>query len=130
MKYIWAFILLLGCLTVSTYAEAENILLTAQEDGQTISVNQSDTVTIKLYSNPTTGYSWQFSLASDDVLTPTQDSFVPPPPSDMVGVGGFHIYKVQAVKQGTATITGRYFRPWEQFSEQQDKSVIYHIIVK
>jgi inhibitor of cysteine peptidase len=94
----------------TAYSEADN--------GKVITVSSGDTFTIKLYENPSTGYSWNLTLSNG--LQLVSDQYVADEvPADIVGSGGNHVWIVKAVTPGSYVISGTYKRPWEQVSDGQ-----------
>lgn len=69
---------------------------------------------IILVSNPTTGYSWSFTVPLDDkVITLTGDEFLPPD-NLRKGAPGKQLWTFRAVGEGETTISLEYVRPWEK----------------
>ena len=79
-----------------------------------IEVPVGDTLILKLGSNPTTGFEWgeEAGISDTDVLKQTDYEFVEPG-TDLVGAAGQEIWKFEALKRGTATVSMEYSRPWE-----------------
>jgi inhibitor of cysteine peptidase len=66
--------------------------------------------TVRLESNPTTGYSWTAEYDRDflELMTEGYDRM-----SLAIGGGGYAIFNFLSLKRGRTTITMRYRRPWE-----------------
>ena len=76
-----------------------------------------DKLTIKLESNPTTGYEWIYQINNSDVLKLKSNDYKENDKDDKtVGAGGIQTYVFEAVKEGEATITLAYGRNWEENS--------------
>lgn len=81
-------------------------------------VQLGQTMSVSLAENPTTGYSWNFTVSAG--LKIVNDHYVAPTAS-IPGRGGLHVWTIQAVGIGSQLIHGIYRRPWEQITgdEQQ-----------
>jgi inhibitor of cysteine peptidase len=72
---------------------------------------------IKLPSNPSTGYTWRVKSYDPNLITPISQTFMPAHMNNVMGAGGFEIlvFRVNqvgfAVKQVTQ-IALVYVRPW------------------
>ena len=64
-------------------------------------------------SNPTTGYSWEFSVADSDVLEVRDQYFADSGDLGMTGAGGTHWFHFNGLREGTTSVTFRYVRAWE-----------------
>lgn len=75
------------------------------------------TFTIKLKSNPTTGFSWFLRQYDAKLVTPIKHDYVAPH-SKIIGAGGFEIWQFKAtpaafVVPQQSQIQFVYMRPWE-----------------
>ena len=71
-------------------------------------------LTLTLDENPTTGYSWAYTMAPADILALENDAFVNAPTSEtVVGAGGTHTWTFKVVAGGCVRLTFQYYRPWE-----------------
>lgn len=105
--------------------------LTEANNSQIISAVIGENITISLNGNATTGYKWQFSCENGTLFKVLNETYVPNKhPSGMVGVGGKYIYQIKPLQKGTFNIIARYYRPWEQFNPQKDKSLKFTIHVQ
>jgi inhibitor of cysteine peptidase len=78
--------------------------------------------TIKVQSNPTTGYKWQ-PLFDDNILKEISHDFIPV--SNMTGSSGMERFNFKAMKPGTTSVKMIYKRVWEkQPAEEKEFSVI------
>jgi len=102
-----------------TRAEAAAMLMNVI---QTLDVMPSEWVvaeslkslTLTLDENPTTGYSWAFTMAPEGILALDTDAFVNAPTSEnVVGAGGTHTWTFKVVAGGCVRLTFQYYRPWE-----------------
>jgi len=82
---------------------------------------------IILESNPTTGYSWNFSAPLDDqVIEMTGDEFIPPD-NLRKGAPGEQLWTFRATGEGKAIISLEYIRPWEK-GKAPVKSLTFTVI--
>lgn len=78
-----------------------------------VTVGVGERVTLELRSNPTTGYSWELTVAPDSaVVRVVSDDYVPPA-LPIPGAGGSQRIVVEGVEAGTAVLEFGYRRPWE-----------------
>lgn len=95
-----------------TAAQADNLVVTEEQNTATVSVSQDSVITVKLQENPTTGYQW--NLTTTPGLLIVNDSYVPSDTTGkLVGSGGTHIWDISAKEKGTRNITAVYRRSWE-----------------
>jgi inhibitor of cysteine peptidase len=107
---IVAVLLLFGCSGV-----AKNITIVGDPsaDGE-VEVAAGGSVTLMLESNPTTGFSWseETQISDTTVLKQVSHEYIAPD-SEVVGASGQEVWKFEALKEGTSTISLEYSRPWE-----------------
>jgi inhibitor of cysteine peptidase len=77
-----------------------------------------DSFTVKLCSNPTTGFQWSESAQISDPTVVQQMKHESLPPETeategLVGAPGNEAWTFKALKKGTSTISLEYGRPWE-----------------
>jgi inhibitor of cysteine peptidase len=95
-----------------TPVQAGNLVVTEEQNGATVSVNQSSVITVRLKENPTTGFQWNLTTTAG--LKITNDSYVPSDTTGkLAGSGGTHSWDISAVAKGTQNITAIYWRSWE-----------------
>ncbi|MHB8104497.1 MAG: protease inhibitor I42 family protein [Dehalococcoidales bacterium] len=81
---------------------------------KTIELGAADTLTVKLDSNPTTGYAWeQATISNTAVITQTSHDYFAPTQTGIVGAGGTEVFVFKAKSAGTSTINFSYARSWE-----------------
>jgi predicted secreted protein len=86
--------------------------LMADDPGRDWSVlNAGDPFSVNLKGNPTTGYSWYFTVSDANVVKTTTESSIPD--SDMMGAGSTFTWNFTAGTAGNAAITFKYYRVWE-----------------
>ena len=82
-------------------------------------------VTLDLEENPTTGYSWEYSISDETVLEYVKDEYIDPSASaessegeePVVGASGVRRFTFNPLSDGTVTVEFRYSRPWENEGE-------------
>ncbi|MBR4599026.1 MAG: protease inhibitor I42 family protein [Treponema sp.] len=73
--------------------------------------SDSSTVFVILDSNPSTGYSWSYSIEDKNIVAPVSDKFIQnEAPADFVGVGGKHSFILKGKKEGTTQVVFNYAR--------------------
>ena len=85
-----------------------------------INVRAGQRFSIRLRSNPTTGYAWMLDGAPDsNLVNMVTNVFEAPPDDGLVGAGGHEIWTFKARKAGETRVTLRYARPWEKGADPQ-----------
>jgi inhibitor of cysteine peptidase len=105
----------------TTTADADGSTTTAPTGGtQQVSPDPSEpidlavgaTVTLDLEANPTTGYSWEITIADEAVVEKVGDTYEATS-SGMVGSGGRQLIELEGVAAGETTVEAVYLRPFE-----------------
>lgn len=118
--------------TTSNTVEKTNGKIYTQENSNIAVTPQQPTFTIKLKSNPSTGYSWFLREYDSNLITPIKRSYQRPEPvaTNLIGAPGFELwtFKVKPnaflVPQHT-TIRMIYARPWE--GTESSTQVVFRI---
>lgn len=84
------------------------------ENGRAITLSRGDTLILLLASNRSTGYAWKVVRDDPAYLKPLGAPAYKRPPGSPVGGGGYQLFRFIAEKPGTASLTLKYSRPWEQ----------------
>jgi predicted secreted protein/putative hemolysin len=85
------------------------------DNNSDVSVRVGDTLTVKLVSNPSTGYSWQVTAYDTQVLQQVGESqFDLGNQTPMPGAGGTETFTFNVVGKGKTTLKLVYLRPWEK----------------
>lgn len=95
--------------------------------GEPIKVKAGQIFTIRMESNPTTGYGWQLSKALDNNIILVTNAFIPPD-SKLMCAGGHEVWTFKAIEQGQTEISIKYVRPWEK--DQPTRTNVFTVIVK
>lgn len=86
-----------------------------RENPNKISIFQieiGDKVTVRLCSNPTTGFQWSYEMSGDTVLKEEDHDFEEPD-SDVVGASGTDVWTFEGTAKGTTEVLMEYSKPWE-----------------
>lgn len=108
-----SFAVLLLAFSLYVYiAQAKTLILQDIDDSSHLCLYVGDTLTIKLTSNPSTGFSWakpepvaHLSLVSSRSERGS---------STQPGASGFQIFTYEATRPGDATLALNYLRPFEK----------------
>jgi inhibitor of cysteine peptidase len=77
-------------------------------------LSTTGTLTVKLESNPSTGYSWADAVISEPpVVTQVSRNYVAPTATGLVGAPGTDVWVFNATASGAGTITFNYSQPWQ-----------------
>jgi predicted secreted protein len=88
------------------------------------SLNVGETGRVVLKGNPTTGYTWHYTIEDNDIVeldseNATQDS-------ELIGAGSTYTWNFKALKAGQTKIIFKYYRDWEgEASATADNTVEY-----
>jgi inhibitor of cysteine peptidase len=89
----------------------KTLLLGDSDDNSHLCLYVGDRLTLKLASNPTTGYRWgEPEVRHLEVISADSE----PGSSERVGSPGFQIFSLKATEAGESTLTLSYVRPFEK----------------
>jgi predicted secreted protein len=94
-------------------ARSDMLVLTEDNAGQTVEVQQGQTFQISLEGNLTTGYNWVLA-PQDPVLLEQQGDPEYKAANNLVGSPGTITFTMRAVSPGKTTLHFDYKRPWEE----------------
>ena len=87
---------------------------------------ESDSVTIELKGNPSTGYTWEAVLSDENIVEVSKDvKYLGA--NGMVGAPSMFYFTVRSVSTGNTVLTLEYKRPWEEKEPLETK--VYNITV-
>ncbi len=92
----------------------------------TINLNVSETTTISLVENATTGYIWHWTIADPTVVSIEGEKTALL--NNLIGGPQIHSWTLKGLKRGSTFITFKYYRNFEQ--DKVDRVIMYEIIVK
>ncbi|MGB7848998.1 MAG: protease inhibitor I42 family protein [Candidatus Acidiferrum sp.] len=101
---------LLPFLLFATYAKS--LLLDESDESTHICLYPGDTLTIKLVSNPTTGFTWTNPESPTNLALLSSKSTRDP--ADPVGAPGFQVFSFNATAPGESVLVLKYLRPFEK----------------
>ena len=79
---------------------------------QVLEVQVGETFTVKLCSNPSTGFQWNYEMTGDSALKEEDHDFEEPE-KDVPGAAGKEVWTFEAVEKGVTAVHMEYSRPWE-----------------
>lgn len=91
-------------------------VLNENDNGRAITMDVGNTLIVRLWGNPTTGYLWECTQTLiEGVLQLLNVEFQSAAaPSGMVGMSGVFIFRFQILASGTIPLQLVYHRPWEE----------------
>jgi inhibitor of cysteine peptidase len=106
--------LLIGLMmvTVLSACGAKTVKITADNNGQTITLKQGETLSLSINGNPTTGYGWEVSEVDANILASAGEADYKSD-SNLVGAGGTYTFKFTAENAGTTALKLKYWRSFE-----------------
>jgi inhibitor of cysteine peptidase len=104
---------LLLILAACNSARGGPVMLTEENDGQSVRISTGQQLVISLDGNPTTGYTWDVDTTNEDVLKQIGEPEFKAS-SGALGAGGVMTLAFEALSQGNTTLKLVYHRPWEQ----------------
>jgi len=102
------------------------IEVTAKDNGAVIDLQSAQHLIVRLKSIPATGYRWSLVDSAQGVMRVAEDApaFEQEPKSlDLIGAGGYELWKFTPVGKGEAVIRFEYRRPWEHGIEPIDTAM-------
>ncbi len=108
-------LMVVGCGSGSSTIEITLDEFTAQNHiVKDVEMSYPGSLTIKLGSNPTTGYSWEDAVINNTVIiAQASREYIGSENTEIVGAGGTDVWAFNSKKAGTAIINFSYSRPWE-----------------
>jgi inhibitor of cysteine peptidase len=108
-----------GCKTGETQKEmAEKYRLNEGLNGRSLTMLKGEYFSLRLKSNPTTGYSWKITSMDKSILELAENKYIQEKnKKNAVGVGGtdFFLFKAQGV--GKTKLKINYIRSWEKYAK-------------
>jgi inhibitor of cysteine peptidase len=98
--------------SISGCAAEAALALEADDNGNEITLNKGQTLTIKLEANPTTGYTWEMVETEGAILRQVGDPEFEAD-SDLLGAPGTQTLSFEAAEAGQMALRLVYHRPWE-----------------
>jgi predicted secreted protein len=83
-----------------------------------------------LTGNPSTGYMWQYTIDDSSIVEYSRDQYQSDAQAGEVGAGGTFTWDFRALKAGTASITFKYYRAWDDSSDSApEDTIVYTVII-
>lgn len=90
---------------------------------------QFNTTTVELYSNPSSGYEWEYSFDETGIMTLNETHYTPDSASIIAGKGGgTQYFTFRALHRGTVKITFEYVK-YTDFERIVASKYVYTYIV-
>ena len=99
-------------------------ILTDKDNGLNLSFKVNEKVLLKLFSNPTTGYTWQIYNYDKSIISIKDKGFYPYRP-EVLGSSGEQAFEINCITLGVFDLVLYYKRPWEK-----DFKRIYQLRIK
>jgi len=106
---------LLSCMVTSRDINVEVTCDQFNENHQVrneFQVETGDKIRVKLCSNPTTGFQWEYETSEQNVVKKEDHDFEEPG-GDIPGAAGMEVWTFEAVEKGTTQVRMAYSQPWE-----------------
>ena len=86
------------------------------------------TAAIELDGNPTTGYTWVYTMSPEGIAREVANKYIPDETDEAAaGSGGKYVFIFEATAAGEAELTFSYLRVWEEDIPPL-RTVIYKVI--
>lgn len=122
-RLVIAAVIIAGFLLPGAYAAKSK----KAADGHRIAVKPGQSFSIRLNSNPTTGYGWQIQNPIDKSLLVIVNKTFTPKSKKLVGSPGKETWQFKALGKGTVFITFAYKRSWESDIAKKES---YTVVIK
>lgn len=110
------------------FAAEQSVIEDYLSPGDVVAARPGQRFSIRLRSNPTTGYAWLLDCAPDsNLVSVVTNMYVPPANDGVVGAEGHEIWTFKALKTGETEVTLRYARPWEKGADPHAVSKAWRI---
>jgi inhibitor of cysteine peptidase len=111
-KFSIVIIGLLVSMVLLTACGSQKVEVSADMNGQTISLNKGDRLVLSLESNPTTGFDWELQNLDESVIKLVGEPDYKTD-SKLMGAAGVKTYTFEAQGSGKTSIKLVYHRSWE-----------------
>lgn len=117
--------IIVAILTLASCAARKNA-----EYDKSFKVKKGDIFKLKLESNPSTGYSWNFAEPFDSTVINLNKKEFEQKTKDgapMMGAGGTEVWIFKAIEKGKTKIKLKYSRSWENDTAKNTKKYIVKV---
>jgi len=95
-----------------------------------LKVNVGDKIRVKLCSNPTTGFKWDYRIIDETVLIKEDYDFEEPKDEGVVGAAGQEIWTFEAVNPGSTQVDLEYSQTWEGGQKAEWKFTLFLQVIQ
>jgi inhibitor of cysteine peptidase len=106
---------------------AQELVLTEQDNGQTVGAVVSQSILVNLRGNPSTGFTWLLTSTNGDSVVPTGPAAYTPDAGGGPGSPGTFSFPFRAVHSGATTLTLDYLKSWEPTNVTQTFSATIEV---
>jgi inhibitor of cysteine peptidase len=96
----------------------DTLILTEQNNGDTVQVSLGTILILKLEAIPGTGYAWNVDMAKSNYLIKIEEPVFLPKEIDStitpIGAPAYQVFRYRAQKEGTEILAMCYMRVWEK----------------
>ncbi|SRR5579883_101703 len=122
-------ILLLFC-TANVFAQNQGTTVFNEDKTGVPVTSENPEFTVKLKSNPSTGYSWFLREYDPALIVPVKHHYEPPADRKLMGAPGYEIWTFKVKSEGfhvpqQTVVRLVYARPWE--GVDQSKQVVFRV---
>lgn len=120
----------IACLSQSAFAATT--IITGADKGGTVHLKVGDQLTLRLKSNPTTGYMWYVHPHSTPLLKllhQAQIGPVGPSTRQSLGRPGLQVFTFEARRSGEGDLLLHYVRSWEKPTPDEEQFQI-HVVIR
>lgn len=117
-------VLLAACATTPTPSE-----LTGADHDKTIEGRRGDAMTLRLPSNPSTGFRWSVIEAPNPLVVKVTEEAMESPsvPADVVGAPGEQVWRIEFVGTGGTALRLAYARSWEKGPAAETYDLLFRV---
>ncbi|AWG20919.1 hypothetical protein FFWV33_04860 [Flavobacterium faecale] len=126
MKKAIFFILVVGLFSCTNNDESK---IDEYVESNYYEVNKNETFDVPLISNATTGYSWKWvDNQTDKSVQLITNTYIPTKSgAEVIGGGGYEIWKFKAIKAGTYILKFEYCPSWDLNSSVETRNITIKI---
>jgi len=106
----------------------ENRVYTENDAEEIIEIGTGEVFIIELKENPSTGYSWHYTLEPQELISLYSDQYTANETENLVGAAGKHEYVFKAMSAGNAQIIFDNYRSWEP--DVVEKTYVFNVTVQ
>lgn len=116
VRCLCAWLVAFGLVVAVAWATESTVVVTAHDDGRTLTLQKGQELELRLNANRSTGYGWTMALNPSPVLMQDGDPVYDPEetPGRIIGAGSVERWRFHAEQPGRRTLRMEYRRPWER----------------